>query len=297
MLKGSFSNMSSWTQLFFLLFFALTGIILGGTAILAIGSITNLTETSIEFTKMGQVVGVVFVLLIPACLCAYLFNEHPASYLKINTRIDLKFLLISALLIFTIQPLVALSGHLNEMIALPESMTQIENWMRDKEDSLKLLMEKILTTSTMWGLIVNILVIAVAAGITEEFFFRGSLQQLARKIFRNYHLAIWITAIIFSAIHLQFYGFFPRMLLGALLGYLFVWSGNLWVPVIIHSLNNALAVISFHFLHGTPEYTKAETVGTGDTLWASAVSLILSTIILWSLWKFYNKRKLADYNF
>lgn len=84
---------------------------------------------------------------------------------------------------------------------------------------------------------------ALCPAITEEFFFRGALQRLIGKWNPNPHFVIWSAAILFSAFHLQFYGFIPRMLLGAYLGYLLLWTRSIWIPVFAHFINNATAVI------------------------------------------------------
>jgi membrane protease YdiL (CAAX protease family) len=89
-------------------------------------------------------------------------------------------------------------------------------------------------------------VIAVLPGIGEELLFRGFLQNLLKRIFKNDHVAIWVAAVLFSAIHFQFYGFIPRMLLGALFGYIYVWSGNLLYPIIAHFVNNCVSLVALY---------------------------------------------------
>ena len=73
--------------------------------------------------------------------------------------------------------------------------------------------------------------------------FRGCLQTILLKWMRNKHTAIWITAILFSAFHMEFFGFLPRLLLGALFGYFVAWSGSIWPSVWGHFVNNGTAVI------------------------------------------------------
>lgn len=90
---------------------------------------------------------------------------------------------------------------------------------------------------------VGFVVIAIIPGIGEELLFRGVLQNSLHRVTKNKHIAIWVAAFLFSAIHIQFYGLVPRMMLGAVFGYLYVWSGNLWYPMIAHATNNGLAVI------------------------------------------------------
>jgi len=243
----------------------------------------------IDFLRVTQIISVFCMFIIPAVLCAYLFHNNPCAYLKIDKPIDFRFLLYSILLIIIIQPFIGCVSYYNNLITLPESLSGLEKVMRGMEDSANALTERILTTDSVWILLLNIFVVAIMAGVGEELFFRGSIQQIFKSIVKNRHVAVWITAFIFSFIHFQFYGFFPRLMLGALLGYLFVWSGNLWIPIIIHTLNNLFSVLIFYFYHGTPVYQQAETIGTGDTLWTAALSLILSGFILFILSRGYVK--------
>ena len=91
-----------------------------------------------------------------------------------------------------------------------------------------------------------LVVVSILPGIGEEFVFRGMIQTELQRAVGNPHVGIWIAAAFFSAFHLQFFGFFPRMLIGALLGYLYFWSGNLWVPIIAHMLNNGLQLLGIY---------------------------------------------------
>ena len=97
------------------------------------------------------------------------------------------------------------------------------------------------------------------------------------------HIAIWVTAIIFSAIHMQFYGFVPRMLMGAMFGYMFVWSGSLWIPIVMHFTNNGLAVLTYYIeqsVGSNPLSDKniADTIGAGDTWWLGVLSLMITSL-------------------
>lgn len=295
--KGIFLRMSSWSQLFFLALFVFAGIILA-TLLVAVcsgGSAEKLQ--SADFLRVMQLFQATLLFLIPAGLCAYLFHEQPLSYLKINKSIDFKFLSVALLLILVIQPFISFSGYYNNLITLPKSLSGLEKMMREMEDSTNQLMEKFLTTDSASIFMLNVFIIAIMAGVTEEFFFRGSLQQILKKICNNRHIAVWITAIIFSAIHFQFYGFFPRMFLGAILGYLFVWSGNLWISVIVHAFNNFLSLLIFQLYHGTPEYDIAESIGTTpNTMWITVLSVVLSGVILFFLSRDYTKNNPEEFS-
>ncbi len=126
----------------------------------------------------------------------------------------------------------------NMSVEFPESLKSLEQWLRSKEDSAAEMTKLMTNFESFGGFLLGLLVIAVFAGVGEEFVFRGLIQNELYRGSKNIHLAIWISAILFSAFHLQFFGFLPRVLLGALFGYLYYWSGNLWIPIIGHFFNN-----------------------------------------------------------
>jgi membrane protease YdiL (CAAX protease family) len=131
----------------------------------------------------------------------------------------------------------------NAKIVLPEFLNELEQMMRSKEDELMALTKYLTDFENVGEFLMGILVIGVLAGIGEEFLFRGVLQPKLQLFTGNAHVAIWLSAFIFSAIHFQFYGFFPRMMLGAVFGYLYLYSGSLVYPIIGHILNNTFTVV------------------------------------------------------
>lgn len=286
--------MSSWSQLFFLLLFSFTGLLLSIVFISILAPVMGGID-SLNFIRVMQVFQSVFIFLVPALLCAYLFNEDGWQYLKIKKAVNLKVLIYSIILIVAIQPLISFTGYYNKMMTLPESLSELEQSMQAMENSAAALLERLMADHSPDVVIANFIVIAVAAGITEEFFFRGSLQQLVKKICHNRHVTVWITAFIFSFIHFQFYGFVPRMLLGALLGYIFLWSGNLWIPVIVHTLNNALSVALYYKFHSTLVYDRLESFGTGDTVWATVASIAVTGVILSLLSREYQRNNPEEF--
>jgi uncharacterized protein len=130
----------------------------------------------------------------------------------------------------------------NANFVFPDFLKEFGEWARDKEMQAEKLTQFFTTFSSTGDFLMGVLVIALLPGIGEELVFRGMIQPELQRWTRNPHAAIWITAIIFSAFHMQFFGFVPRMLLGALFGYLYVWSGNLLFPMIAHFVNNGFSV-------------------------------------------------------
>lgn len=133
--------------------------------------------------------------------------------------------------------------YFNNQLVLPEFMAETEAWMKEMERQLMEMTKYLTDFQTIPELLMGILVIGVLAGIGEEMFFRGVVQPKMHLYTGSVHWGIWITAIIFSAIHIQFYGFLPRVFLGAVFGYLYVYSGSLVYPILAHIFNNTFTVI------------------------------------------------------
>ena len=199
--------------------------------------------SNLPLTKLVQIFSSIGTFIIPALIFSRLESRNWKGYLKFNSTFLILFILTVVIMYFS-TPLAELSVEINQSMKLPAFLSDIEGWMRRQEDQMAELTRQLLTMKTLSSLIINLLMLAVIPAIGEELIFRGCFQRLFNQFFSNYHVAIWLTAIIFSAIHMQFYGFIPRMLLGALFGYLFVWSNSIWIPILAHFVNNATAVIT-----------------------------------------------------
>lgn len=152
------------------------------------------------------------------------------------------FPLIVALIVVFFMPFDGLIIEWNQHLHLPDTLAPVERWIRAKEASLESVTKFLTTFASPLQLVVALVVIAVIPAIGEETLFRGILQRNLAIWTGNVHAGIWLAAFFFSAIHVQFLGFFPRMLLGALFGYLYLWSGNLWVAILAHFVNNGVTV-------------------------------------------------------
>ena len=157
--------------------------------------------------------------------------------------------------------------------------------MKNAEEEAKLLTEAFLKMENMGDLFINLFIVGFLAAFAEELMFRGVIQRLLSDWIKNKHLAIWIAALIFSAFHFQFYGFIPRMVLGALLGYLFMWSGSLWLPILAHFINNATAVIVQYLIVKGNISADIEKIGENNELTFLIPSVFIVLILL-----FYLKR-------
>jgi len=190
-----------------------------------------------------------FIFILPALLF-FIVREHRS----IVTILPFKKLrpaplTYAIIMLIASYPLVSFISLINKSIPLPHFMEQLE------DQSLQIL-QLLLGDHQLSVLLANLFVIAIIPAIGEELLFRGCLQTILHKWSKNPHVAIWITAVTFSALHLQFEGFLPRMVLGLVMGYLFYWSGNILYPIIAHLFNNALQIIIQYMIGNNPASIK-----------------------------------------
>jgi uncharacterized protein len=174
------------------------------------------------------------------------FGHTWGAYLNPVKNIPAALLLLSALLIVAIMPANSWFIDQNTHMQLPEFLAGFERWAKAKEEALKKLTEYLTRFGSTGEFMLGLLVFGLIPAVGEELVFRGVIQRQLIRWFRQPHVGIWVTALIFGAIHLQFYGMLPRTLLGALLGYLYWWSGNIWVPILGHFINNGFTVLMMY---------------------------------------------------
>ena len=184
------------------------------------------------YLMLLQVFSHSFTFLVPSLLYWKFAEKHSLTKILTRPKPSLFLLFCVAMVVISFIPINSVIIQWNNAMHLPVGLGGLEEWMKNKESELSDLTKYLTDFSSFHKLIVALFVIAVLPAIGEEVLFRGIIQ---RKIFnktQNHHLSIWIAAMLFSAIHLQFYGFVPRVLLGALFGYLYVWTANLWIPIL-----------------------------------------------------------------
>lgn len=224
------------------------------------------------------------VFIVPSLVTAMLATRLPANLLALNTktRFDTIFLAFATLMVA--MPALNLVIYLNMQMKLPEALSGIEHWMTQAEKGAAENIGLVLGGAGIGDLILSFLLVGVLAGFSEELFFRGALQRIIAQSRISPHAAIWIAAFIFSAIHLQFYGFFPRLLLGVYFGYLLYWSGSLWLPVFAHISNNSVYVIYrwIQLQHSSVPVTENTLPEIDLTFYiAAAISLVFTIVGLY----------------
>lgn len=195
-----------------------------------------------ELVRFDMLFQALLVFILPVIFDVFLLRRERLSFLTLGKRVHPLWLLGAIFAIFFAMPAASWLGELNSQVHFPSSLAGVEGWMREKEQENSFIPQLLLEDKSVQGLFLNLLTMALLPALSEELFFRGMLQRTLMDTRMNAHMAIWITAILFSGFHLQFFGFFPRLFLGAVLGYLFYFTGSLWISIIAHFLNNAFIV-------------------------------------------------------
>lgn len=224
--------------------------------------------------------------IIPAIIFARLSSTNWKNYLGFRFLIP-RMVIASALVMIAALPLINVLAWMNEGLTLPESLSGLEVVFAEMEETAQKLTMAIAGTGSVTSLMINIIVVALLPAFGEEMIFRGLMIPIFRKWTGNVHVAVWLSAFLFSAMHFQFYGFLPRFVLGALLGYLFVWSKSIWAPILAHFVNNALALfLLFMIARGN----ISEEVDSFDPVWSDwllvAVSAMAVSGLIYYITKF-----------
>lgn len=302
MLNPAFREMKPFSQLMFALFvmvasvlaFMVVGIFLALPFVGMADLMNNLSATadspeSIYFLKYFQVLQSIGLFVVPPIILALLFHGNISEYLQIDRSTDKKNYLFAALTLLMVIPFVNFLGELNGQMKFPDSLSGIENWMKTMEDAAEVMVEKFMNVEGISGLMFNIFMIAVLPALGEELLFRGVIQRIFNNWTRNHHWGIWISAFLFSAMHMQFYGFLPRMVLGGMFGYLLVWTGTMWVPILAHFVNNAMGVVGYYFINKGVISKDVEEWGTGSGQFPLA--LLSATIAGFLLYMIYRNEQ------
>lgn len=216
--------------------------------------------------------------LLPALILLSMLYAHTwTRVVKLTTPKNIVLLILGLLWLLFSYPLIEWLYSVNKAIPMPD-------WMIGMEESTNQLVVNLLSSQDIGLLFLNILVMAVLPALGEELVFRGIVQPNFIKLFKNYHIAIWISALIFSAIHMQFQGFIPRFVLGAMLGYLSFWTNNLWYPIIAHFVNNSIQVLVIYFVK-----KNSIDIDLNNNLEFPIYIIIISVFLFFGIgWYFYN---------
>lgn len=285
-----FAESAAWKKFVIFIFCAIFCLLFCGAIALLIIKIGGMDPTEVNALKIVQLFGSAGIFVVAPILTVLLTEKEPASFFPFK-MVDPRIFTLAMISMIVMLPCISQIGIWNEQMQLPEFLQGIENWMRGEEDEAKRLTLLFLREQTIPNLLSNLFIIALIPAIGEELMFRGYIQQKIEKRFNKPHLAVWVAAFIFSAIHLQFYGFFPRLLMGALLGYLFLYSRSMITNICCHFMNNAM-VIFLAYLSSPEKALEAEMAEGGTstgTVTMGVISLLATVAIVYLIKEKSNK--------
>ena len=296
-MKGKFSGLSAISKLgIFILIIILSLIVIGIIGALIASWVSGMSATSplisdysnpdtLLYMKIMQLFQSIGLFIVPPIIAAYLFNNSENNYLKI--KLNNPFLIVISVAMMVVAfPLINLLAEINQSMSLPESMSGLSDWMKASETANNEITKYFLQADSFGIFLFNLILIALIPAIGEELLFRGIVQRLFSEMSKNIHIGIWISAFLFSAVHMQFFTFLPRFLMGAMFGYFLIWSNSLSLTIAAHFVNNGLAVLINYLIQKGSVDANIETWGTNNT-WAS----LISAIVLFGGFYFIHKKK------
>ena len=242
--------------------------------------------SNVGVLKYFQIIQTLGLFVVPPFVIVFLFYREVGESLQLKNLPELQVSVKVFLIMIIGLPLINLLAMWNAQINLPQWLDSVEEWMKVTEKSAEKLTEMFLSADNTGEFLINFLMIAILPAIGEELLFRGILQRYLIEWLKNKHIGVLITSILFSALHLQFFGFFPRLLLGIFFGYLLLWSRNLWLPILAHFINNGVAVILYFIFDAEIVEKEINSIGTENgTLFFTLGSLVLVTLLVISVYK------------
>ena len=304
-LRELFANSNPPTKLFFALFIILISyfLITFSTFLIVIPVYSvsfeelslllseDLYEANLSILRLFQISQTIGLFIVPAILLNYLLFYKGEGFISINPSAHSSYigLIVLITLIFSM-PVIQFLLDLNNSLKFPEWLSFFENKLQQMESERNGLTIRLTDNMNLSTYLLNLFMIAILPAIGEEFLFRGVIQKVLLQWTRKSHISILIAAVIFSGIHLQFYGFLPRLVLGIYFGYLFFWSRNIWLAVWAHFLNNTIAV-SLFFLSTREDIQGTdvlETLGHSGFL-ELAISIAISSLLLLITYQYFKK--------
>lgn len=255
-------------------------------------SLTASDINEISLLKTLQFISALFSFLIPSLIIGRLFCQTDKPYFNYKNSPQVWYYLLLPVLLISIMPLMNILIQWNESLSLPDSMIDWEIKMKEMEGSSQQMIELMLSGTSFFAIAINIILVAILPAVGEEFLFRGVLQTHFKELFKSPHLAVFIAAFLFSAIHFQFYGFIPRLILGMIFGYLVYFSGSIWLAVFAHFVNNLMAILVKYLSNSSDIVAETETFGTkASDIYFVIIGLIVAVAIAWVLIK---RNRVAD---
>jgi membrane protease YdiL (CAAX protease family) len=287
---------SPFVQLLMLVFYAIIGLIVASAIGFVIvyfmygadifNNLDELTGTKPQYLPAQRVFLTAQqfgLFLFPALLLAKTERQRLNVFYGFK-RPELQLFFIVLLIMICSLPVMELIVNFNQKMTLPVQFKAIEQWMKAAEEQGMETTKALLKMDNIGIFLINLGMIALLPAVAEELMFRAGVQRIFGRMFQNPHVAIWFSAFIFSAIHMQFYGFLPRLCLGAAFGYLYFWSGSLWYAIFGHFINNAYAVCAAWYMQKN-NIPLSEADKTINVAWYGYIISAVMTVLLFQYFK------------
>ena len=282
-IQKAFRNLHPIAQLALIICASGTSMLFGVLAMMILVGQDPLLMNSIGLAFGGAAGGIIYTYLLSDGRGVGINSENKSKNL-------LLFLLGSVAIALIFSPIMDLSYRLNKWLLVEGS--SIYNFAKNIEDLAFVETKNLLNLDSPTAFVMTLIGVALVPAIFEEYLFRGAIQPLMAKWTGNIHAGIWMSAFIFSFIHFQFFGLLPRMLLGAMFGYLLIWSGSIYTSMIAHFANNATVVAAAYILgpewiddNLDPSSTQIESVDylmtLGTTIAIAAIIYLMNRGSVW----------------
>ena len=222
--------------------------------------------------RWTQLITTLFLFFLPPVLYALICHKKPFVHLGFKNNINVQSAVVVILIMLAALPMVSVLQELTEM--LPWSKATVLKF-KAAEDAYNQQVAVIARMDNFWDYLVSVAIIALLPAIFEETLFRGAIQNLFSRWLKMPVLAIVLTAIIFSAVHGSYLGFLSRFALGAILGWIYYRTGNIWLNILGHFFNNAFAVTALYIYTKPGEKMDPSKIDERFPLWLGLASIIL----------------------
>lgn len=266
-------------RIFILAALLILGLIIGSVIGVIYPLVSGQDVMSLNSLRVMQISSQIFTFVLPPIIYAMLIKENPKESLGIK-NVSYHWFIIGFIMMYAILPLNNVFAEWNAGLKLPESMSRIEELIKEMYESSAVVLEKLVNVNTFGGFVINLIMIAGLAALGEELLFRSIIQTSLIKTCKNAHVGIIIASAIFSFIHFDFYAFIPRLVLGMLLGYMFYYSRSIWVSMFMHFVNNATAVVIYYLNNIGVTNVDVETFGQTQLL-PLLISIALMAVMFW----------------
>ena len=260
-----------------------------GFSVSEILSLENYDDTRyVAASKLIQILGSIGTFIVPAFLFSYLFAGDLFSYYGFRNPTSLLPMILIILMMVSVIPFINYLAELNMKMEFP--IRALDQVFRSLENTAEEMMMAFTAAKNIGGLLVNLFMIGILAAVGEELIFRGLIQDLLTRMLKNIHLAVLLTAVLFSAFHFQFFSFLPRFVLGLILAYLLFYGKSIWYPILAHFVNNAMGVIYYYFYSRGAADDMLEEIGTSSLIPVAAIVSLVLFLFFALLWYYQQVR-------